>query len=113
MGERVVRQAGGVSEGAALQAHDSARRRRRAQRRHRLSQCSVLPLALVANPRALQILSLQIDKKELSAIVGFARMRGATSARNCAHGVVLPGGAKLVINYLRALQARWREGDAR
>ena len=50
----------------------------------------------------LQILSLAIDKKENTAVVGFARMRGATSARNCAHGVTLPGGAKLIINYLRA-----------
>jgi hypothetical protein len=49
-----------------------------------------------------QILSLAIDKKENTAVVGFARMRGATSARNCAHGVTLPGGAKLIINYLRA-----------
>lgn len=32
-------------------------------------------------------------------MVLFSRMRSATSARNCAHGLVLPDGTKLTINY--------------
>lgn len=40
-----------------------------------------------------------MDKKAGEAMVLFSRMRSATSARNCAHGLVLPDGTKLTINY--------------
>ncbi|CAO1635155.1 unnamed protein product [Sympodiomycopsis kandeliae] len=40
-----------------------------------------------------------IEKKPNEAVVLFSRMRSATSARNCAHGVELTNGARLVINY--------------
>lgn len=40
-----------------------------------------------------------IDKKPGEAMVLYSRMRSATAARNCAHGLVLPDGTKLVINY--------------
>lgn len=40
-----------------------------------------------------------IDKKAGEAVVLFSRMRSATSARNCAHGLELTNGVRLVINY--------------
>ncbi|CAO1614763.1 unnamed protein product [Jaminaea pallidilutea] len=40
-----------------------------------------------------------IEKKPGEALVLFSRMRSATSARNCAHGLTLPDGTKLTINY--------------
>ncbi|CEH19455.1 hypothetical protein CBOM_06777 [Ceraceosorus bombacis] len=52
-----------------------------------------------------RLLSLKVDKKEGSAIAGFSTMRGATSARNCAHGATLSSGAKLIINYQPAFRA--------
>lgn len=42
---------------------------------------------------------VSIDKKPNEAIVLFSRMRSATSARNCAHGLELNNGVRLVINY--------------
>lgn len=43
---------------------------------------------------------VSIDKKPNEAYVLFSRMRSATSARNCAHGLQLPnGGPTLIINY--------------
>ncbi len=47
-----------------------------------------------------------IEKKPNEALVGFTRMRGATAARNCAHGMKLPEGATLVINYQPKLRSK-------
>ena len=47
-----------------------------------------------------------IEKKPNEAIVTFTRTRGATSARNCAHGMQLPEGPTLVINYERVLRSK-------
>ncbi|KDN40247.1 hypothetical protein K437DRAFT_258710 [Tilletiaria anomala UBC 951] len=47
-----------------------------------------------------------IEKKPNEATVTFSRIRGATSARNCAHGMTLPDGPTLVINYERILRSK-------
>lgn len=40
-----------------------------------------------------------ITMGKTDAEVTFSRMRGATSARNCAHGLKLQDGTRLVLNY--------------
>lgn len=40
-----------------------------------------------------------ISMEKEGALVTFSRMRGATSARNCAHGLKMDDGTRLVLNY--------------
>ncbi|KAN0061161.1 mitochondrial escape protein 2 [Thecaphora frezii] len=45
-----------------------------------------------------RILSIEKDKPS-EALVSFSRMRGATCARNCAYGMVLGNGARMVLTF--------------
>lgn len=49
---------------------------------------------------------VSIDKKANEALVLFSRMRSATSARNCAHGVQVREGPRLIINYKGSERAK-------
>ncbi|PWN51525.1 hypothetical protein IE53DRAFT_342187 [Violaceomyces palustris] len=50
---------------------------------------------------------LNIEKEKAGeALVNFSRTRGATSARNCAYGYILPSGARLVLNYESARRGK-------
>ncbi|KAJ1023023.1 hypothetical protein NDA13_005071 [Ustilago tritici] len=45
-------------------------------------------------------------EKPSEALVTFSRIRGATSARNCAHGLELPNGARFVITFRSMLRSK-------
>ncbi|PWN18397.1 hypothetical protein BCV69DRAFT_314598 [Microstroma glucosiphilum] len=49
---------------------------------------------------------VSIEKKANEAFVLFSRMRSATSARNCAHGVQVREGPRLIINYKESERAK-------
>ncbi|TKY89947.1 hypothetical protein EX895_001245 [Sporisorium graminicola] len=47
-----------------------------------------------------------VKEKPSEALVTFSRIRGATSARNCAHGLELPNGARFVITFRSKLRSK-------
>ncbi|PWZ03675.1 hypothetical protein BCV70DRAFT_209908 [Testicularia cyperi] len=47
-----------------------------------------------------------VKEKPSEAFVTFSRIRGATSARNCAHGLELPNGARMVITFRSMLRSK-------
>ncbi|CDU25343.1 related to PRP12-involved in early maturation of pre-rRNA [Sporisorium scitamineum] len=47
-----------------------------------------------------------VKEKPSEALVTFARIRGATSARNCAHGLELPNGARFIITFRSKLRSK-------
>lgn len=56
-------------------------------------------------------------EKPSEALITFSRIRGATSARNCAHGLELPNGARFVITFRSMLRSKqawdWISGHPR
>lgn len=47
-----------------------------------------------------------VKEKPSEALVTFSRIRGAASARNCAHGLELPNGARFVITFRSMLRSK-------
>uniref|UniRef100_V5EX92 Mitochondrial escape protein 2 n=1 Tax=Kalmanozyma brasiliensis (strain GHG001) TaxID=1365824 RepID=V5EX92_KALBG len=47
-----------------------------------------------------------VKEKPSEALVTFSRIRGATSARNCAHGLELPNGARFIITFRSKLRSK-------
>ncbi len=47
-----------------------------------------------------------VKEKPSEAFVTFSRIRGATSARNCAHGYELPNGARFIITFRSKLRSK-------
>ncbi|GAC92454.1 potential mitochondrial maintenance protein [Pseudozyma hubeiensis SY62] len=47
-----------------------------------------------------------VKEKPSEALVTFSRIRGATSARNCAHGLELPNGARFIITFRSMLRSK-------
>ncbi|KIS68234.1 uncharacterized protein UMAG_03816 [Mycosarcoma maydis] len=47
-----------------------------------------------------------VKEKPSEALITFSRIRGATSARNCAHGLELPNGARFVITFRSMLRSK-------